>query len=261
MNRVFSALLLTSYRAAVGSGILRKPWAQRLFLSGYGHYKALLEARDADRLAVWVPSAGVVFDVGANVGFFTLKFARWVGPQGRVVALEPEPVNVEHLCMALARTALAEQVSVVPAAAADRVGAAHLELNPFHPGDHKLASAGVPVALTTIDAQVQALALTRVDLVKIDVQGAEQLVLAGARATIARWRPVLYIEVDDLKLRRYDSSAQQLLSALCALGYSAHRLDGSTVSPSLSVDGACAWVAKRGYVDLLFLPLMEAPRL
>lgn len=254
MKQMLSALLLTSYRLAVRSGVLQKPWAQRLFLSVYGHYKALFEARHADRLAAWVPRAGVVFDVGANVGFFTLKFARWVGPQGHVVALEPEQVNVEHLRTALARAALAGQVSVVRAAAGDQVGAAHLELNPFHPGDHKLAGAGLPVALTTIDAQVQALALTRVDLVKIDVQGAEQMVLAGARATLLHWRPVLFVEVDDRHLRGYGSSARQLIGDLFDQGYGAHRLDNKTLSPSMSLDSACAWVAARGYVDLLFLP-------
>jgi FkbM family methyltransferase len=254
MKRLLSAVLLALYRLAARSGVLERRWAQNLFLRAYAHYKTLLEARDAERLATWVPEAGVVIDVGANVGFFTLKFARWVGAGGRVLAVEPAPANVEHLRHALAVAALSGNTEVICAAASDHIGAAHLELNPFHPGDHKLASSGLIVSVTTLDAEVEARALTRVDLIKIDVQGAESMVLAGAQATLARWHPVLFVEIDDLNLRRYGSSARQLLDALLAQGYHAHRLEADGLSPALTSTTACAWVAQRGYADLLFLP-------
>lgn len=254
MNRLLSGVLLALYRLAARSGVLERRWAQNLFLRAYAHYKTLLEARNAERLAKWVPEAGVVIDVGANVGFFTLKFARWVGASGRVLALEPAPANVEHLRRALAEAALSGNTDIICAAASDHVGAAHLELNPFHPGDHKLASSGLAVSVTTLDAEVEARALARVDLIKIDVQGAEAMVLAGAQATLARWHPALFVEIDDLNLSRYGSSASQLLDALLAQGYQAHCLAADGLSPPLTSTAACAWVAQRGYADLLFLP-------
>ena len=174
MRQALATLLRMLYRAVVHSGLLELPWAQRVFLWAYGHYKQWLEARHAERLVAWVPAGGVVIDVGANVGFFTLKFAHWVGPSGQVLAFEPAPRNVEHLSNALTKAKLAARVIIVAAAAAERAGSAYLELNPFHPGDHKLGAQGVPVEVTTLDLQVSAWGLKRVDLVKIDVQGAHQ---------------------------------------------------------------------------------------
>ena len=253
LNTVASRLLLGAYRWAVRSGVMRTRWAQHWFLHGYAAYKSLFEARDAERLAHWVPAAGVVFDVGANVGFFTLKFARWLGPGGQLLALEPEPANVEHLRAALRRSPPACAVTVIAAAAADHAGVARLALNPYHPGDHKLAADGLSVTLTTIDDEVQSRALTRVDFIKIDVQGAEALVLAGAEHTLARWRPALYVEVDDANLRRYGSSAAALLEHIQQRGYQLHRLDGDGLSAPLSNDAACAFIAQRGYADVLCL--------
>jgi FkbM family methyltransferase len=258
MSPPVARLLLTVYRLAVDSGVLRRAWAQHLFLRVYGYYKRIFEARDAEQLAPWVPAAGVVIDVGANVGFFALKFARWLGAGGQLLALEPEPANLAHLREALAAARPACEVDVIAAAAADHVGTAHLALNPYHPGDHKLADAGLAVRLTTLDAEVARRALTRVDLIKIDVQGAEALVLAGARQTLARWRPALYVEVDELNLRRYASSAADLLDDVQRHGYRMHRLDGEGLSAPLTTAAACAWLATRGYADLLFLPTTTA---
>lgn len=253
MRRALAEFGLLLYRITAYSGALKRPWAQRLFLWVYAHYKELIEARDAERLASWVPSGGVVIDVGANVGFFTLKFARWVGPSGQVLAFEPEPRNVQYLIHALTAANLDARVTVIAAAAAERSGDAHLELNALHPGDHKLSTSGLPITVTTLDRQVSTSGIERVDLVKIDVQGAERLVIAGAQQTLQRWHPALYVEVDERNLAGYQTNAAQLIDELLALGYNAHTLDAHGLSTPLTVVSACAWLAQRGYADLLFL--------
>ncbi len=254
MRRTLAGFGLLLYRITAYSGVLKRRWAQRLFLWAYMRYKDLIEAHDAERLASWVPSGGVVFDVGANVGFFTLKFARWVGPSGRVLAFEPAPHNVQHLNHALAAANLNARVIVIAAAAAERVGNAHLELNPFHPGDHKLGEVGLPIEATTLDQQVSMRGIERVDLVKIDVQGAERLVIAGAKETLRRWHPALYVEIDEQNLAAFQTSAEQLIGELLALGYDAHTLTAHGLSAPLTLASACAWLAPRAYADLLFLP-------
>lgn len=258
MKRALLAVLLFAYRAVVHAGVLEHPRGRRVFLWIYARYKALFEAREVARLAALIAPGAVVFDVGANVGFFTLQFAQWVGEGGRVVALEPEPRNFAHLEDALARAGLAARVATVAAAVSDRPGAVALELNPFHPGDHKLglegATAGtVTVAATTLDDEVRAHALERVDFIKIDVQGAEPLVIGGALETLARFRPTLYVEIDDQHLRRFGSSARALIAWLCELGYQVHALAPGGMRPAMSLDEACAWVRGHGYADLLFL--------
>jgi hypothetical protein len=77
---------------------MKQAWARRAFLTAYSGYKTWIEAGPIDRLKDFVLPRSAVVDVGANIGFFTLKFARWVGEQGCVIAIEPDLVNFEGAC-------------------------------------------------------------------------------------------------------------------------------------------------------------------
>jgi FkbM family methyltransferase len=202
----------------------------------------------------------VVIDVGANVGFFTLRFASWVTGGGKVIALEPEAVNCARLRRAVSRAGSGAVVETVQAAAADVTGEGLLQINPGHPGDHKLGAAGVPVALTTLDDLLAARGWPEVSLIKIDVQGAEARVLAGARGVIERFRPALFVEVDDRLLRRFGSSARELLAWCASRGYAIRTLDGNPGSDPLTVSEALGVVGRKGYTDLLLLPADPAVR-
>ena len=84
---------------------------------------------------------------------------------------------MEH---AIAKASLTDVVETIRAAVAEFTGEGLLEVNPGHPGDHKLGTEGVPIATTTIDDLLAARGWPEVSLIKIDVQGAEARVLAGA---------------------------------------------------------------------------------
>jgi FkbM family methyltransferase len=137
-----------------------------------------------------------VIDIGANIGAHTLYFAQAVGPAGRVTAFEPQPVIHRLLCANLALNDIANvrplQMGVgqengrafVPALDYAQVG---------NFGGVALAKQGTEqVTVISIDS----LELERCDFIKVDVEGMEEDVLAGAAATIARCRPVLYVEND-----------------------------------------------------------------
>ena len=94
----------------------------RLFLAVYGIYKRYFEAGPIDRLQEFVPPGSLVIDVGANVGFFSLRFARWVGAEGKVIAIEPEERNCKNLVKAVAREGLSERVEIRKAVAAAAAG-------------------------------------------------------------------------------------------------------------------------------------------
>jgi FkbM family methyltransferase len=246
-------LLLAIYAMLHRCGVTRQPWFRRLFLFAYDVYKARIEAPEIERLAAFIPAGSLVVDVGANVGFMTERFARMTGPAGRVIAIEPEAQNLADLCRRLAGKDLLPRVEVVEGVAADRPGTLHLVLNPLHPADHKIGAAGVPIAAFTIDGLLEGRGLPPVSLIKIDVQGAEPMVLDGAAATIARCRPALYIEIDPSSLDAMGGSARGLLDKLDAMGYAPHRFDGAAAVP-LSVDAAAALCAEPpGYRDMLFL--------
>jgi hypothetical protein len=82
--------LVRIYGRATKGGILDRPRPRRAFEGVYLGYKRLIEAGPVDQLRELVTRGSTVIDVGANIGFFSLRFARWVGPSGRVIAIEPE---------------------------------------------------------------------------------------------------------------------------------------------------------------------------
>jgi hypothetical protein len=91
-----------------------------------------------------------------------------------------------------------------------------------------------------------------VSLIKIDVQGAEMRVLAGATAILARDRPALFVEIDPAGLARFGASVDSLLGWLAGFGYAPHRTARGGARPCAreALDRA---LAHRGYADLLFL--------
>lgn len=173
---------------------------------------------------------GMVFvDVGANDGYYTLFASRRVGPGGRVVSVEPSSRERGHLERNLARNGIGN-VEIVPAALGAAAGHADLHLaHGVHTGHNTLGRFAhddvVParverVPLETLDAVVTRLALPRVDVIKIDVEGGEANVIAGARAMLAKMRPVLMMEVSDGALQAQGSSEAALLEMLRGkLGY------------------------------------------
>jgi FkbM family methyltransferase len=92
-----------------------------------------------------------VIDVGANIGFFSIKFARWVGHSGAVIAIEPENRNIASLRRRVGRAGLGSIVECVQAVAAAQAGVMRLQVNPNHPGDHRIGATGIPVRAVTLD--------------------------------------------------------------------------------------------------------------
>jgi FkbM family methyltransferase len=197
MKRTLQSLLLASYRVFAASGMLRTTVGRRAYEWCYDLYKAQFEAKAIDRLREYVPPDTMVVDVGANIGFFTLRFAGWLTEGGRVLAVEPDHDNLVRLQNAVARAGLEARVDLVEGAATEACGNFHLVLNPNHPADHRLGDQGIPIAGYSLDALLADRGWPTVSLIKIDVQGAEVRVLRGARETIRRFRPALYVEIDD----------------------------------------------------------------
>lgn len=150
------------------------------------------------------PKGGIFVDVGAHVGMYTCRLAR---KAKQVVAIEANPKTAQALQHNVVINGQANRVRVVPYAAWDVAGE-KVELYDANgtesggsTGAVKLREPGVPVGkapTTTVD--MVCVSCPRVDLVKIDVEGAEARVLAGARKTLARHRPTLIVEMHDCYL-------------------------------------------------------------
>ena len=253
MNSLLQGALIGLYRVTKATGVLDSSLGRRVFARSYDLYKDRLEAGPIGMLRQYVRPKTYVIDVGANIGFFTRRFAAWVSEGGKVIAVEAESENYAGLRRAVAEAGLIELVETIQAAVAETTGEGLLEINPGHPGDHKLGTTGVPVAMTTIDDLLGARGWPEVSLIKVDVQGAEARVLAGAHQALERFRPALFLELDDRQLRHYGSSACELLTATVQKGYTIHSLNGEGLTPPLDPDGALAAELK-GYQDILLLP-------
>lgn len=162
---------------------------------------------------------GAVFvDVGANLGWFTVIASRLVGPNGRVISIEPDPINFALLRENVERNQCAN-VDVVMAAAGEKNTSALLFRSPDNQGDHRLATSSdrldrVEVSVVPLDELISKL-VDRVDMVKIDTQGSETAVLRGMKDTL-RSNPTARVvfEFWPYGLAECGSSARELVDVL-----------------------------------------------
>lgn len=142
------------------------------------------------RFAAELRPGDVVYDVGANVGYYTLIASRQVGALGTVVACEPVPRNLDYLRAHLHRNGCTN-TAVVAAAVSDAVGTESFAVDE-HPAMGHLASVGELVVDTlTIDALADG--HPPPDVIKMDIEGAEYLALSGASRTLAEFRPRIFL--------------------------------------------------------------------
>ncbi len=236
-------------------GIHRLPMFDRIFRVLYMAYKRHFEAGPIERLQEFVPNGSLVIDVGANVGFFSLRFARWVGGDGEVISIEPEDHNYETLVRTLKLENRFGNVRTLKAVAAAASGTMLLEINELHPADHKLSrdGTGVPVEAVRLDDLVQHKSARRPSLVKIDVQGAEMLVLQGAADILKLAAPALFVELQEEGLKKFGTSVAAILDHLSQCGYEPYWLARSGPHAKASPAEIHAKTAGSGYVDVLFL--------
>jgi len=188
-----------------------------------------------------VLSSGAVFiDIGANEGFYTLFAARRVGAEGRVLAMEPSPRELHRLRHNIAINQL-ENVVVDTRAVGRQQGKATFHIaDPEHNGQNTLGDFGhqgvtavehIEVDLIDLDALAAEHGLNGVNVVKMDVEGAELEVLKGAENVLGRFRPIVLFELFDASLRKQGASAAAVLDFLQQRGYHFLTFDEATGLP------------------------------
>lgn len=150
---------------------------------------------------------GIVIDVGANTGFYAC-LAFYASPEARVLAFEPYRAVFDVLGRNIAANQARGRIEPVPLALSSDRGSATLYVptqehglmetsasleQSFKPAHSEAQSVDTVTLDTFLAAHV--CAEERVSLIKMDVEGHEAAVLAGARQTVARWRPLLFVEV------------------------------------------------------------------
>ncbi len=203
-----------------------------------------------------------VIDIGANIGFFSMLSASIVGAAGHVLAVEPNPANA-RMIEASRRLNGFGQIVTAQVAAGRRTGL--LVLNTSHSNGTTSAPLDDPSAL--LQAQtVACVALDalidpgrRVDLIKVDAEGAEYNALLGAAAVLARDRPIIITEFSPGMLRDISAiDGPGYLAWLSGLGYalSVIQPDGSPTAAGQDSAAIMAAYVRRGtdHIDLLAVP-------
>jgi FkbM family methyltransferase len=166
---------------------------------------------------------GMTFiDIGANLGLYTLFAAHRVGESGYVLAIEPSTREMQILKDNVEQNALGN-VKLYPMALSDRESEVELLVASLQNSGHNtLGAFGYNTALDhkervrtmPLDELVQSEKRDRVDVIKMDIEGAELAALRGAGDTLERYRPVVLLEVSDRALQHQSSKSADVLALL-----------------------------------------------
>jgi FkbM family methyltransferase len=187
---------------------------------------------------------GMIFiDAGANIGEFTVRGSRLVGPGGQVHAFEASPQTFADLAANVERNQL-RNVTANAVALGSTTGTVEFFMSrgiasgssSMRPA-HDFSGTTVQVPLVSLDQYAEDHHLPRVDVIKMDIEGAELEAFRGATRLLARDdAPVIIFEYHGIVARRFGVGKEQLLSFLEQFGYRISRLGSSAGAPQQAAD-------------------------
>lgn len=205
-----------------------------------GHELALLQ-----RLA---RSCAVVLDVGANIGWYSLHLAHALRETGvQIYAFEPIPRTFAELTHNIGLNGYGDTIHAFNHALGESAGSVEFYVpaftgsvaasqRPLFPQDHNEA---VECQIVPLDTFVREQQLTRVDLIKCDVEGSEIFALRGGLDTIARHRPIIMLEM----LRKWSAAfgyhPNDVIALLSQYGYQCWSLEAGQIATVAAVDETC----------------------
>jgi FkbM family methyltransferase len=177
----------------------------------------------------------VLVDVGANIGYYTLLAASLLDGTGQIHAFEPGAGNYNLLQMSVAKNGF-KNIRLYPNAVADKIGVVGLNMDDSNGMITQAASAACAYQVQAVTLDHTLRDASRIDLLKIDVEGAEGLVLKGAEQLIARHHPVIFTEFFPPAIEFTSGmTGQQFLDRIRSHGYELYVIDkrnGASPQPS-----------------------------
>lgn len=204
-------------------------------------------------------------DIGANIGWFAVQAARRVGPSGRVIAIEPRAQTGSYLARSLEANQFMDRAEVHHCALGAEAGRFSIgwDGKAGNPGgtwslpDEKMAQEFRAAGHRVEDVEVRTLdsivAGCKVDLIKIDIEGAEILAFRGAEKTLAQSRPVILSEMSFTLLPKISGlTAGDYVRWMAERGYRCHALAaGGRIGPELQADNL---PGHQSYINVVFTP-------
>jgi FkbM family methyltransferase len=170
-----------------------------------------------------VKPGAVMIDIGANIGQTAMNFAIRGGNNSVVYAFEPDPVNYSKAIENLKKNSF-KNIHYFNIGLGAENEELSLKINsPLNRGGNRIdrgnSTNSVVIKIRKLDDVLEEEKVKKTDLIKIDVEGFEFEVLKGARKTIMRDKPVLYVEIDENNLRQQGTSAKDVIQFISGLGY------------------------------------------
>jgi len=183
---------------------------------------------------------GMTFvDAGANMGLYALFAARKVGESGCVAAIEPSMREQQMLAGNIERNGL-KNIRLRPVALSDRVAEVELLVAAAgHSGHNTLGAFSYNTVLDhrekvqtlPLDEIMKQEKLARVDVIKMDIEGAELSALRGAADTLRQHQPLILMELSDRALQHQEASSRDVLALLTQNGYRIFSFSSTTGWP------------------------------
>lgn len=187
-----------------------------------------LESFETQVLHKTIRPGMTVVDIGANIGYYTLLMGKMVGPYGVVHAFEPEPNNFRLLTKNIAVNKM-QNIIPIQKAVADRTGSVDLYFCREHRGDHRIFKCNddrpsIRIMQTSLDDYFNE--NSRLDLIKMDVQGAEHLVIEGLKKLAAVNQDIVLVaEFSPELIRECGGNPEKFLEDLIGLGFTVRLID------------------------------------
>ncbi|HEY4309111.1 MAG TPA: FkbM family methyltransferase [Pirellulales bacterium] len=265
MSSMIQSYGLRSDRVVVAKR--RGAWFQlhlKNMLDVYLYYSGYCDYAETRFLELNLRPGDVVFDVGANLGYYSLLAARKVSPTGQVHAFEISAdeltkfennvvLNEFASAITVNRVAVAAAVGTVPITPTFGAGTTSIDIEETYRAEI--------IAATSLDQYVQDRKLLRVDYLKCDIEGAESLMLEGAQALLEHNRPVMLLELNPAALARFGSSVGDVLRATNRHEYSLFCFTSSIKGIELRRMTKDDEPTGEGFTNVVAIPQERLPKL
>ncbi len=200
----------------------------RLDISDYQNWVLYFYSKADSSFGVlpYIAKDDIIFDVGGNIGQTAMMMAKQAGQNGYVYSFEPFPATYNNFVYNLELNPSFKNISPVKVAFGSVPGSLQMYADcETNSGANRMLPGGLAVKktetvpVTSIDKFMEENAVSRLDFIKIDVEGFEMEVLKGAYTTLQKYKPRLFVELDDANLIKQGSSAAGVCSYLLKFGY------------------------------------------
>lgn len=195
--------------------VMQGPIRGKNWIVGSGNHGCWLGSYEADKVKAFADALRgkwVVYDLGANVGYYSLIASTLLGKMGHVIAFEPDIRNISFFRRHLSMNGI-NNVQIVDAAVSDQSGTAVFWQEAGRSMGRLSDDGGVAVRTVALDDLIRESRVPVPDVMKIDVEGAEMRVLRGAQRALSELQPLIFLATHSATLQ------QESRVFLSSLGY------------------------------------------